>query len=223
MAFLRRSLTTLLTALLLAGFAPVAAAPAYADTGYRYWGYFHWAGPEGWEFATKGPADYTPEDGAVEGFRFAVHVGQTAREPRTDGDFESICADTPAEDGQKRVAVVIDYGLAEDAPEGDEPPAPRGDCAVVPTNATGAQVLQAVAQVRIGQSGLTCGIDGYPAGECGPEVKGVSVPPQDEPVELQLPRAEADAGGDFPWAPVGVAALALGIGAAAALTLRRRA
>lgn len=224
MAFLRRSLTALLTSLLLTGALPSVSAPAYADTGYRYWGYFHWAGADGWQFADTGPADYTPEDGSVEGFRFAVHVGKTPREPRTDGDFASICADTPAEDDQKRVAVVIDYGLPEDAPDGDETPAARGACAVVPTDATGAQVLQAVAQVRIGQNGLTCGIDGYPAGECGPEVKGVSVPAADEPVELQLPAAgAADADGDFPWAPVGVAVLALGIGAAAALTLRRRA
>ena len=222
MAFLRRSLTALLTSLLLAGVVPVAAASAYADTGYRYWGYFHWAEADGWQFATKGPADYTPEDGSVEGWRFALNVGKTAREPRTDGNFSSICADTAAEDGQKRVAVVIDYGLPEDAPEGDEPPAPRGACAVVPTDANGAQVLQAVADVRL-EKGLTCGIDGYPAGECAAEVKNASVPEQDEPVELQLPGAEADADGDFPWAPVGVAVLALAIGAAAALTQRRRA
>ena len=222
MALLRRSLTALLTALLFAGALPAALAPAYADTGYRYWGYFHWEAADGWQFATTGPADYTPKDGSVEGWRFAVNVGKSARPPRTDGDFDAICAETPAQEGQKRVAVVIDYGLEEDAPKGEEPPAPRGECALVPTDATGAQVLQAVADVRI-EEGLTCGIDGYPARECGPAVKGVSVPANDEQVQLQLPGRESGDDAGFPWAPVGIGVLGLGIGVAAVLTLRQRA
>ena len=222
MRLLRRSLTGLL-ALFLFACTLGAGAPAHAEDGYRYWGYFQWnAQAQEWRLAQTGAAEYVPKDGAVDGWRFAVNVGLEARPPRATGDFATICADTSSEAGEKRVAVVIDYGLPEDAPDGEEPPAARGACAVVPSDASSAQVLQAVAQVRINNTGLTCGIDGYPAGECAPKLKDVSVPAEDEPVELTLSAPEGDAAG-FPWAPVAVGVVALAIGAGAVLALRRRA
>ena len=199
----------------------LAAGPAQAESGYRYWGYFHSeAGSSTWAFADKGPDETRPADGSVEGWRLAITVGTSGREPRAAPDFESICGETAAGDGEKRVAVVIDYGLADEAPDGESPPEPRGECAVVSAQASGTQVLQAVAGVRV-EAGLTCGIDGYPAGECGPEIKNASVPAKDEPVTLQL--AATDPASEFPWAPVGVAIVVLGLGAAALLTVRRRA
>ena len=199
----------------------LAAGPAQAESGYRYWGYFHSeAGSSSWTFADKGPDDTTPADGSVEGWRFAITVGTSGREPRAAADFDAICGDTALEEGEKRVAVVIDYGLADEAPDGETPPEPRGECAVVPEQASGTQVLASVADVRV-KSGLTCGIDGYPASECGPEIKDATVPAKDEPVTLQL--AGADTASDFPWEPVGVGVVVLALAAAAWLTVRRRA
>ena len=234
---------------LLAGFLAAAAlmfaclgpvSPATAASGYRYWGYYHAdAGASEWTLAKTGPSEYVPKDGSVEGWRFAISVGIKGREPRVTPGFADICAGTPAEDGKKRVAVVVDYGLADEAPDGDTPPEPRGDCAVVPKDASGTQVLQAVADLRE-EKGLVCGIDGYPATECAAALKDVSVPAKDKPVDLQLPRSASDEApqdsksrerasetpGDkdgFPWAPVGAVALVVAIGAGAWYTVRQRA
>ena len=65
---------------------------------------------------------------------------------------------------------MIDFGVEQDAADGDEPPAPYAACAQVATNATGLQVLDAAAEVRSENSDFgpsLCAIDGYPAsGPC---------------------------------------------------------
>ncbi|MCF2435593.1 hypothetical protein LV779_17850 [Streptomyces thinghirensis] len=68
-----------------------------------------------------------------------------AAQPRGAADFSSVCAKTPAEDGSKRVALVLDFGTASDAPSGENPPAPRTACARVSPDATTADALAAVA------------------------------------------------------------------------------
>jgi hypothetical protein len=174
----RRPSPRLLTAHLLAGFLGVAALialvapPPAAAAVYRYWGYFEVGPKNTWSFATKGAAQTKPADGAVEGWRFAI-VGTTPRLPRTSPDFDAVCRSTPAKAGSKRVAVYIDYGLAEEAPKGGgTPPPPAAACAVVPTTASGQDVLDSVADVRKdAKSGLLCGIDSYPATGCGDQVQ----------------------------------------------------
>jgi hypothetical protein len=157
---------------------------------YRFWAYYQWTGSE-WQFSAGAPEQVTPTEGSVEGWRFAVAGEEAPRPPRAAGDFDRICADTPAEPGRKRVAVIIDYGTPEDAPDSTTPPAARGACAVVPTAATGSEVLSAVAQHRI-EGGLVCGIDGYPATGCGDLVDGPAPTAQDQPVQLELPAAATD-------------------------------
>lgn len=166
------------TACLLAGFlalvglvALVAPPPASAAV-YRYWGYFQAGAKDTWSFATKGAAQTKPADGSVEGWRFAI-VGSTPRLPRATPDFDALCGSTPAEDGRKRVAVYVDYGVADEAPKGGgTPPAPAASCAVVPTAATGQDVLASVADLRKdAKSGLLCGVDSYPGTGCGDQVK----------------------------------------------------
>ena len=166
------------TACLLAGFlalvglvALVAPPPASAAV-YRYWGYFQAGAKDTWSFATKGAAQTKPADGSVEGWRFAI-VGSTPRLPRATPDFDAVCGSTPAEDGRKRVAVYVDYGVADEAPKGGgTPPAPAASCAVVPTAATGQDVLASVADLRKdAKSGLLCGVDSYPGTGCGDQVK----------------------------------------------------
>ncbi|AYY13689.1 hypothetical protein EF847_14290 [Actinobacteria bacterium YIM 96077] len=171
------------------------ASPAQADA-YRYWSYYQWSGGE-WAFASAGPADTVPEDGAIEGWRHAIGDETSARMPRTGDVFADICDGASAGDGEKRVAVVIDYGVADDAPDGEEPPAPRGECAVVADDASGADVLAAVADVRLGDDGMTCGIDGYPETGCGGSVDGPVPSDDEETVELAMPdHSEDDAAGD---------------------------
>jgi hypothetical protein len=84
-----------------------------------------------------------------------------------------VCGSTPAKAGSKRVAVYIDYGLADEAPKGGgTPPPPAASCAVVPPAASGQDVLDSVADLRKdAKSGLLCGIDSYPATGCGDQVK----------------------------------------------------
>jgi hypothetical protein len=170
---LRRSTAYLLTAFLgLAGLIALVAPPPAAAAVYRYWGYFQADAKDTWAFATKGAAQTKPADGSVEGWRFAV-VGATPRLPRTTPDFTAVCGSTPAEDGHKRVAVYIDYGVPEESPKsGETPPAPAASCAVVPTSATGEDVLDSVADLRKdAKSGLLCGIDSYPSTGCSDQVK----------------------------------------------------
>lgn len=169
------------------------AGQAQAEA-YRYWGYFQWVDGS-WQFAATGPADTTPEDGALEGWRHAVGDDASTRAPRTGDVFDELCGDATAGAGEKRVAVVIDYGTAEDAGDDAQPPQARGDCAVVPADATGADVLASVADVRM-EDGLTCGIDGFPASGCGGPVDGPAPTDAEEPVELSAAGQAGDEGDD---------------------------
>jgi hypothetical protein len=139
------------------------AAPAEA-TSYRFWSY--WTGGSDWTFSNQG-ASRRPVDGGVEGWRFAISPASSSTiPPRHSPSFASLCGNTPAEDGKKRVGLVVDYGTSSDAPDGESPPSMLATCAVVPEDANGYDVLVTVAQLRT-DSGLICGINGYPASECG--------------------------------------------------------
>ncbi|MFD3399391.1 SCO2322 family protein [Kribbella sp. NPDC058693] len=175
-----RLVLSLLAGLLLAG---TVATTAQAEDGYRFWGYYQWTNGA-WAFSQKGADAFVPADGGVEGWRFAVG-GAKPRVPRAAGDFDAICGKTPAEAGKKRVALVVDPGTPEDAVTGDTPAQPTGTCVVTDLKSNGAQVLAAVAPVRI-EKGLTCGIAGYPSKGCGDQVKSINVPATDAPVTLQI-------------------------------------
>ncbi|PPS90308.1 SCO2322 family protein [Streptomyces sp. MH60] len=162
----RRLVLLFLAAVLLTGTAGQAQA-----AGYRYWSFWDRDGGK-WVYATQGPSLVRPSDGDVQGFRFAVseNSGDAAR-PRGTADFASICAKTPAEDGKKRVALVLDFGTAPDAPSGETPPAPRTACAQVSPDATAADALAAVAgPLRYDTNALLCAIAGYPKSGCGEQV-----------------------------------------------------
>lgn len=189
----RKLLRTCLVAVCAVLLTPLLGVSAASAQAYLFWGYYHWNNTE-WEFASTGPDGATPKDGSVEGWRFAAAGDDTPpRLPRADGDFELICGQTeePAE-GQKRVAVVVDYGVSEEAPEGTDVPPARGECAVVPADATGADVLAAAASVRA-ENALVCGVDDYPATGCGGESDIEPAVDADTPVELELPEAESSA------------------------------
>jgi hypothetical protein len=211
----------------------MATTPAHAEEGYTYWGYYHLTGGE-WVAADTGAAEFTPEDGALEGYHFATTTAMPDRPPRTDLTFDDICAGTEAAVDRKRVAVALDYGLAEENQAGDEPPANETLCAVVPTGANGQQVLDAVAQVRV-EGGLTCGINGYPSTGCSVTVADATPPASEDIVEFAVPAgadedtAAQDTGAQdsaaddgWPWPLIGVGALVLVLVAGGVLVARRR-
>lgn len=149
-----------------AGSAASAGAARAAAQELRFWGYWTRDGSS-WAFATTGPAQAKPDDGAVEGWRFALSKGEQGTPPRAEPDFDEICRGEKPGDGEKRVAVVIDYGEDADAPAGQKPPEPTTGCAVLPESATGADALAAVAEPQTDDKGLICAIDAYPAQACG--------------------------------------------------------
>ncbi|MFJ3215041.1 SCO2322 family protein [Kitasatospora sp. NPDC086801] len=156
----------------------VAAVPAEAATGYRYWSFWRGAG-DGWLYQQQGPAVAVPPDGAVDGWRFAVSPdgGQQAAQPRAAGDFAALCADTPAQAGRKRVAVVLDFGTTADAGSAEAPPEQRSACASVVSNATSAEVLAAVAPpLRYDANGLLCAIAGFPKAGCADQLGSAAKP-----------------------------------------------
>ncbi|MGW2513537.1 SCO2322 family protein [Streptomyces scopuliridis] len=157
--------------LVLALGAVVAGAGTSQAAGYRYWSFWESDGAK-WTYATQGPATARPADGAVNGFRFAVSADSgDADRPRETPDFAAVCGATPARDGHKRIAVVIDSGTDADAPDGEKPPALRAECARVGEDATSAEALAAVAKpLRYNSEALLCAISGYPASGCGEQV-----------------------------------------------------
>lgn len=213
-------LLALLAGLVGAGANAASAAPTSAA--YRFWGYFQLRDGS-WAASTKGADAVVPAEGTVEGWRWAVS-GQSPRPPRGSVTFAQVCGSTPVSAGTKRVAVVVDPGRAADAASGT-PAKPWAACAKVPTAATGAAVLAAVAPVRL-DKGMVCGIDGWPATGCSDQVARVSAAQAaaDDRVQPEIRRAdEGDTGsGTSPatWAAV-VGGLAL-LGLLAWLLTRRR-
>lgn len=191
-------LATVLGLLLaLVGLAlPMSSAQAAGDT-YQYWGYWTLK-DSSWTFSQKGPAKTNPADGSVEGWRWAVSGTSGNRHPRGTVTFKQVCGDTPAKDGAKRVAVVVDYGRKADASKGT-PPAPVAECASVPTDATGSDVLAAVSTVRT-SGGMVCGIDDWPASGCGGAVKNPTkaqkAPDQSVDIAIAGAKQSPAAGGD---------------------------
>jgi hypothetical protein len=169
---LRAPIAALLTTLLAASAVLFGAGGAEA-AGYRYWSFWEGTGTS-WAYATQGPSLLRPDDGTVQGFRFSVSEDSAdADQPRRAPDFGAICADTPAKDGSKRVALVIDPGTAADAPDGEAPPALRTACAQVAPDASSAEALASVAKpLRYDSSAMICAITGYPRSGCGEQVSG---------------------------------------------------
>ncbi|MFC7841521.1 SCO2322 family protein [Streptomyces sp. NPDC057382] len=218
---IRRALLLLLAVLpLLAGAGQAHAA------GYRYWSFWERDGDR-WVYATQGPSTSRPSDGDVQGFRFAVSEDSAdATRPRGAVRFDTICARTPAEEGTKRVALVLDFGTAADAPDGERPPPARTACARVSPDATTAEALAAVAgPLRYGSDALLCAIAGYPEKGCGEQVAQRPDPSADS-AEGKDGRETGTKGGTSGGGPslglaAGIAVVAI-LGGAAVWQVRRR-
>jgi hypothetical protein len=209
-----------LLALLLSAFAGSlvlgVAAPAHAADVYRYWSFFTVESGV-YQASDIGVGGLTPADGSIEAFRYAAPVDYPPTNlPRIDlatVTFESVCADTAAVAGQKRVAVLVDFGVTEDS-EGATIPAAAAECALVPLKATALQALQKVTDVRTKSSSfgpMLCAIEGYPASGCG-EAKVDAATPADSgfvTVTADEPAAEDDDSNTALYAGLGAIVLAL--------------
>lgn len=206
------------TVLFLAALLPLLAGAGQAQAaGYRYWSFWEQNGTA-WTYATQGPSLARPSDGDVHGFRFSVSEDSgDAAKPRGTADFATICAKTPARDGTKRVALVIDFGTPADAPSGETPPAGRTACAQVAEDASTAEALAAVAgPLRYDTNALLCAIAGYPEKGCGEQVSTDKAPaPAKE-------KAESEGSGPSVGLVAGIAVVTL-LGTAAIWQVRRRA
>ncbi|HRD09865.1 MAG TPA: SCO2322 family protein [Candidatus Nanopelagicaceae bacterium] len=160
-----------------------------AATGYRYWGYFQaQGGATSWTAAMTGPS-VEVKDGDVEGWTFVFSNNDIpAIAPMMDPDFATLCDGIPETAGKVRVGLVVDFGDANIAPSGETPMEFFSDCVVVPTGSVGLDVLKSVLDVRAGDSGLICGIAGYPAQECGAEIEA---PTAQEAVTTSAPIEDA--------------------------------
>ncbi|MFI9610526.1 SCO2322 family protein [Streptomyces sp. NPDC052023] len=203
-----------IAALLLAALFLLLNTGQAQAAGYRYWSFWE-RGGDAWTYATEGPATARPADGDVQGFRFSISEdSQDASRPRGTADFATICADTPARDGRKRVALVIDFGTAPDAPSGETPPPARTACAQVAHDATTAEALAAVARpLRYDTNALLCAISGYPQKGCGEQVSAERKPAREA--------GEESGSGPSLGVVAGLAAVAV-LGAAAGWQARRR-
>ncbi|WP_343243855.1 SCO2322 family protein [Streptomyces sp. SID13726] len=217
---------------LLTGALLILTAPAAQATGYRYWSFWDRTGTA-WTYATQGPSTAVPSDGDVQGFRFAVSEDSgDATKPRGEASFAKICGSTPSKANRKRVALVLDFGTASDAPSGERPPPVRTACASVPGDATTAEALAMVAKpLRYDTNALLCAIAGYPETGCGEQVAGKGTGSKEagsEETGSQQPGAKdggsdsgSDGGGPSVGLFAGVAAVAA-LGAAAVWQTRRR-
>ncbi len=184
----RAAVATIVASTLAVAGMVIAAAPAEAASGFRYWSYWY-ANPSeaAWTYGPLGPAGHSVDDGSVEGWRFVVAApNPQAPQPRVSvgNAFNTICGKTPRPAGKDRVAVVVDYGTAADSPPGESPPGGvRGTCAVVPDGSRGLTALTTAGYQPRLSSGLVCGLSGYPADECGVVVKASSPTPKPAPTK----------------------------------------
>jgi hypothetical protein len=188
-----RLLRAAVIAILLTLTGGAVAAPAQAAA-YRYWGYFHLT-KGAWAFASTGPAQVIPADGAVDGWRFAVADESSIRTPRATPTFAALCSRTAVTAGSKRVGLVLDFGRPADSADGATPPPAQAVCVTAPLKASGNDILVAGGATLRLEKALNCAIDGWPATGCGDSVAHVSAAAAsaDTAITIAAPKAKAAA------------------------------
>lgn len=150
--------------------SPVTTSPAPSGSdgsAYVYWSL--WTDSAGtWTPATKGAGSLYPQDGGAEGWRYGTGSSATLSQPPIDKpNFQQVCGSTPAKSGMRRVAIYLDFGTTNIAPNGETPPTNSATCAQVAPSTNDQQALASVTSVRTGTSGLVCGLSNYPSSGCG--------------------------------------------------------
>ena len=142
-----------------------------ATKGWRYWGYYQAApGATSWTTAMTGPT-VDVADGAVEGWSFVFSSDDVPSvPPKIKPNFKAICGKTMADPDTKRVALVIEFGSKAWAPKGEKPAKTITRCVRTALDSQGIDVLGQVVKIRAASSGPICGLNGFPAKECGVEI-----------------------------------------------------
>jgi hypothetical protein len=84
--------------------------------------------------------------------------------------FSKICGTTKAVPGLKRIALVVDFGSPLIAPKGEKVAKTITRCVVTAKDSLGIDLLAQELKLRTASSGFVCGLNGYPAKECGVEI-----------------------------------------------------
>lgn len=161
-------ITVALVALIATSIVPSAEA---ASKGYRYWGYYQAAPKSGaWTAAMTGPT-VPIKDGAVEGWIFTFSSNDIpSTPPSVKPLFSKICAGVKAQSGLKRIGLVIDFGVQAIAPKGEKVAKTIVRCVTTAADSLGIDVLAQEVNLRTASSGFVCGLNSYPAKECGVEI-----------------------------------------------------
>ena len=179
---MKRFTATLILMSLMSIFAAFMTPQQASATSYRYWTYW-WGRPgqAAWQYAPLGPGGDVPGDGWVLGWRYQTTSanGAGAQPPRASANFADLCPVAAPASGMERVAAVVDYGDAPDAPEGQSTPSGRVECTEVPTQSHGSAVMRAAEISLRSLNGFICGIDGYPLVGCATPVAAAPIPSSD--------------------------------------------
>jgi len=179
---MKRFTATLILMSLMSIFAAFMTPQQASATSYRYWTYW-WGRPgqAAWQYAPLGPGGDVPGDGWVLGWRYQTTSanGAGAQPPRASANFADLCPVAAPASGMERVAAVVDYGDAQDAPEGQSTPSGRVECTEVPTQSHGSAVMRAAGISLRSLNGFICGIDGYPLVGCATPVAPAPAPSSD--------------------------------------------
>lgn len=161
----------LITLLILTTSAIVIPSSQAASKGWRYWGYFQAApGKTVWTAAMTGPT-VDIADGAVEGWSFVFSSDDVPSvAPKVTPSFKSICAGVKPDPDTKRIALVVEFGSKAWAPKGEKVSKTVTLCVRTAIESQGIDVLGQVVKIRAAASGLICGLNGFPAKECGVEI-----------------------------------------------------
>lgn len=164
---------TSITVALIAALISLSLTPSAdaASKGWRYWGYYQAAAKSTtWKAAMTGPT-VDIADGSVEGWIFTFSSDDIpSTPPSVKPSFSSICGNTKAVKGLKRIGLVIDFGSQAYAPKGEKVKKTIVRCVLTAKDSQGLDVLAQEINVRQADSGLICGFNGYPARECGVEI-----------------------------------------------------
>lgn len=197
----------------LAASATAAESPSPSSTTgttYIYWSYWNGQADGAWTAAQAGAGSQTPADGSVIGWRWgAGQSGDINQPPRTPANFADICQSTPAESGQKRVGVVIDFGTPQVATNGQEPPANISKCVLAAPAANSLQVTSSAAAERSTPEGMVCGLNGYPSTGCGGPVSAASAAAQSTPAADSSAAPAQTASSGTSWVPFAVGIIVL--------------
>jgi hypothetical protein len=168
---IKKLLTTLVVTIIAFSNVVNISTASAADKGWRYWGYYQAApGAKTWTAAMTGPT-VDIKDGSVEGWSFVFSSDDIPSiAPSVKPDFKSICGKVASDKDTKRIALVIDFGSKAYAPKREKVQKTFTTCVRTAKESQGIDVLGQAVKIRAAKSGLICGLNGYPAKECGVEI-----------------------------------------------------